>query len=271
MQLVQIPMQDIFSDADWNCRGPIIPFDVMTLSESIREKGLLQPIVVQPWTKHPPQRYKIVVGHRRHAAIKLLKWESLPCNVAENLTEEDARTLNLIENLERADLNMLQEAKAIEWFRKRGLQLREVAKKIGKSTGWITVRYCVLDLEPDIQLEIAAGLLKQDQIKALLDIPSRQGRIDAVKRIKDAKLRGESEEIVTAAKQKKSVLDDGTVKAARKMTEMFELQDLIYNQVGANIATRTLAWTGGVISTKDYLKSLEEEYPGFSGDKKNES
>ena len=264
---MQISMKDIFSDSDFNCRGAITPFDVLTLSESIKEKGLLQRIVVQPYNKDG-YKYKIVLGHRRHAACKLLKWETIEADVKENLTEEDARTLNLIENLERQDLNMLQESKAIEWYRNRGLQLREVAQKIGKSTGWITIRYCVLDLEEDIQLEIAAGLLKHDQIKALFDIPSRQGRINAVKRIKDAKMRGESEELVTHEKIKKSILDDGTIKSSRKMNEMFEMQDLIYNEIGANMATRTLAWTGGVISTTEYLTSLKEEYPAFTGEKK---
>lgn len=263
-------MDLIYSDSVFNCRGPIAPYEVQTLSESIKQNGLLQPIVVRPYL-HPPYRYMIVVGHRRHAACKLLKYKEIEANVNENLTEAQARSLNLIENLERKDLNMLQEAKAIEWFREAGLQLREVAKEVNKSTGWVSTRYLVLDLEPDIQLEIAAGLLKQDQIKMLHEIPSRQGRIDAVKRIKEAKARGEDRQLFVDPKPKKAVTDDLTNKVSRNMREMFEIQDMIYDQIGANIATRTLAWTGGVISTKDYFESLKQEYPDFNGDSKDES
>jgi len=269
MQLVQIPMQDIYSDSNFNCRGPIAPYEVESLVGSIRDKGLLQPIVVRPYN-FPPFRYKIVVGHRRHFACKLLKWTDIPGTVNEKLSELDARALNIIENLERKDLNMLQEAKAIEWFRKAGLQLREVAKEVGKSTGWVSIRYLILDLEPDIQLEVAAGLLKQDQIKMLHEIPSRQGRIDAVKRIKDAKARGEDEQLFVPAKPKKAVTDDLTTKTARNMREIFEVLDMVYDKIGPNLVTRTLSWAGGAISTKDFFESIKEEYPNFTGEKTSE-
>lgn len=268
MQIAQIPMDQIFSDSVFNCRGAIIPYEVESLITSIRDKGLMQPIVVRPYN-HPPHQYKIVVGHRRHAACKLLKMTEIPANIKE-MTEGEARALNLIENLERKDLNMLQEALAIKWFREAGLQLREVAKEVGKSTGWVSTRYLILDLEPDIQLEIAAGLLKQDQIKMLHEIPSRQGRIEAVKRIKEAKARGEDQGLFTPPKPKKAVMDDMREKTARNMREIFEILDLIYNEVGPNIATRALAWAGGAISTDEFFTSLKEEYPDFTGVKTND-
>ncbi len=267
MQITTIPMDLIFSDSNWNCRGAIAPIDIQTLAESIAQDGLMQPIVVQPYN-HPPYRYKIVVGHRRHAACKRLKLTEIPANVKENLTEEAARALNIIENLERADLNMLQEAKAVAWFRDRGLQLREVAKRIGKSTGWVTSRYQILDLEPEIQLEIAAGLLTQAQIQALHMIPSKSARYEAVRQAKERKARGEDVNNIEV-KPKRTVLSDTSTKVTRKNTEIFEVQDMITDSVGPNIATRTLAWCSGVISTKDYFASLKEAYPKFVGDLPN--
>ncbi len=267
MLVQQLEISKIFSDNEhWNCRKQrLAPIDVQTIVESIKENGLMQPIVVRPYNKDGFD-WMTVVGHRRLFSCKLLKWTHIPGTVRE-LTEDQARSLNLIENLERKDLNMYQEALAVQWFRDRGLTLREVAKRVGQSTGWITTRYLILDLDPDIQQEIAAGFLTQDQIKQLHENPSRQGRIDAVLKIKQAKLRGES---VTIAPVKKSVTLEKNTKVERNMREMFEVQDMIHDSVGPNIATRTLAWTSGVISTADYFTSLKEEYPSFIGEMKNE-
>lgn len=260
---MQLEIKKIFSDEEgWNCRRQkLAPIDVQTIVESIKENGLLQPIVVRPYNKDGYD-WMMVVGHRRLYSCKLLKWTHIEGFVREDLSEDQARSLNLIENLERKNLNMYQEALAVKWYRDRGLQLREVAKRVGQSTGWVSTRYEILDLDPDIQLEIAAGFLTQDQIKALHDNPSRQGRIDAVLKIKQAKLRGESLDV--AIVPKKSVTTEKHVKVVRNMREMFEVQDMITDSVGPNIATRALAWTSGVISTEDFFTSLKEEYPSFN-------
>jgi ParB/RepB/Spo0J family partition protein len=261
---MQLEIKKIFSDQDWNCRKEkIAPIDIQTLVQSIKENGLLQPIVVRPYNKDGYD-WMQVLGHRRLAACKLLKWTHIEGTVNNDLTEDQARILNLAENLERKDLNMYQEALAIQWFRDRGLQLREVAKRVGKSTGWVTTRYEILDLDPDIQLEIAAGFLTQDQIKALHDNPSRQGRIDAVLKIKQAKLRGESLDVTTTSK-KSVATSNQKAKVIRNMREMFEVQDMITDTAGPNIATRTLAWTAGVISTEELFADLKKEYPSFTG------
>lgn len=265
---MQVNVNEIYSDMlDFNCRHQIItPFEVETLADSIKEKGLLQPILVQPYDRGK-FKYKIIVGHRRFAAIKRLKHETIDCKLVSNVTESDARSMNLIENLERENLNMLQEAKAIEWFLNHGMTLKEIAKKVNKSTGWVHIRASILNLDEDIQKEIAAGWLKQDQIRALHDIPSRQGKIEAVKKIKEAKERGESVDIIETYNKKKtrSITDNLDSKVVRTAREIFEVQDAVTDQVGPNIVTRTLAWTGGVISTKEYLEDLNKEYPSFIG------
>lgn len=263
---MQLEIKKIFSDHDWNCRKEkIAPIDIQTLVESIKTNGLLQPIVVRPYNKDGYD-WMQVLGHRRLAACKLLKWTHIEGYVNESLTEEQARSLNLIENLERKDLNMLQEAFAIRWYRERGLNLREVANRVGMSTGWVTSRYQILDLDPDIQLEIAAGFLTGDQIKQLHANPSRQGRIDAVIKIKQAKLRGESLEI---SEPRKSVTTEKNIKVVRNMREMFEVQDMLTDSVGPCSDTRTLAWASGVISTAELFKTYKEEYPSFNGEIKN--
>jgi hypothetical protein len=91
-----------------------------------------------------------------------------------------------------------------------------------------------------------------------------------VKRIKDAKARGEDEQLFVPAKPKKAVTDDLTTKTARNMREIFEVLDMVYDKIGPNLVTRTLSWAGGAISTKDFFESIKEEYPNFTGEKTSE-
>src|SRR3954470_19741025 len=107
---MQLEIKKIFSDEEgWNCRRQrLAPIDVQTIVDSIRENGLLQPIVVRPYNKDGYD-WMVVVGHRRLFSCKLLKWTHIPGSVKE-LTEDQAHSLNLVENLERKNLNMYQEA-----------------------------------------------------------------------------------------------------------------------------------------------------------------
>ena len=105
-------MSEIFSDDEFNCRGRIIPLDVLDLAKSIKETKLQQPIAVQPF-KHPTNpniKYRIIAGHRRFMAFVVNKSTTIPAIIRDGLSELDARLLNLTENLKRQDLNMLQEA-----------------------------------------------------------------------------------------------------------------------------------------------------------------
>src|SRR5262245_14130389 len=104
---VMVPMDQIFSDDDFNCRGRIAPIDVIDLAKSIEEVGLQQPIVVQPY-KHPLNPkilYRIMAGHRRFMAFRVNKSDKIPAFIREGLTDFEARLLNLTENLKRQDLN----------------------------------------------------------------------------------------------------------------------------------------------------------------------
>src|SRR5215831_9926890 len=95
-----LPTVEIFADENFNCRGTIAPFDVIDLAKSIEKNGLLQPIVVQPYVNHPPHKYRIIVGHRRHRAYEVQGWKEIPAIIKEGLTDVQLRILNLQENLE---------------------------------------------------------------------------------------------------------------------------------------------------------------------------
>lgn len=256
MKVFQIPMSEILSDADFNCRGSIAPIDVVDLARSIGDdgKGLQQPIVVQPYRdpKRPNIKYRIVSGHRRHAAFRVLGLDAIPATIMEGLSELQARKMNLEENLKRQDLNMLQEARAIQHFKVAGLTQEDVAKELGMSRGWVQVRFNILELPPEIQQEVAAGFLSQEQIKELHTLPKTQ-QFEVVRRIKTAKLNGEKGRIKVRHRKINPL-----AKRPRSRDEIFKMQDTVQDVVGNNFGTRALAWAAGEISDFDFLRDLRD-------------
>lgn len=254
MVVHDIPMTEIFADANLNCRGDIAPFDIIELAQSIDKNGLQQPITVQPYSQSgTPYKYRIIIGHRRHKAYQVLNRKTIPAIIKTGLSEIQARVLNLQENLERKNLNITQEAYAIKKFKVAGYTLKEVAELIGMSTGWVQVRYALLELEPEIQEAAAAGFITQEQLKDLSSIRTREERFDAVKQIKESKLRGEKKAI-KVKKKKKSPL----AKKPRNREEIFEFQEHIIDSIGANFGTRCLAWAAGEISDLDLYGDIKE-------------
>lgn len=135
-------------------------FDADALAElaaSIKADGLLQPITLRPVRGKPP--YEIVAGERRFRAIQLLGWSKVPAMVR-FLSDEQAASLMLAENVQRADLDPLDEAHA---YAKRMEQFRwsisECAKRSKKSAQHVTARLSLLDLLPEVQ-----ALLRKQQI-----------------------------------------------------------------------------------------------------------
>jgi ParB family chromosome partitioning protein len=258
-----IPIDEIFSDENFNCRGAITPIDVIDLAKSIQTNGLQFPISVQPRVDikgYVPEefKYRIVAGHRRYKACKVLQWKTIPAFVRIGLTEIKARILNLSENFDRKDLNILQEAKALEHLYQAGLPRDTVARELNKSSSWVQVRYNLLELPPEIQQEAAAGLLNQYQIKQLYSLDTHEQMYDACKRIKDAKLRGEK--IDNVGKKKKQLI---SVKKVRLRPEMFDMMEILAKSIGYGLHTRVLAWATGEITTGELFQDVKDLDPDF--------
>lgn len=263
-QGVRIPMEQIYSDADFNCRGKIVPFDVLDLAKSIADMGLQQPILLQPHTRsdNPLIKYRIIAGHRRHMAYVINKQKEIPAFVREGMDEMTARLYNLTENLKREDLNILQEARALVPFKKAGWQQETIAIKTGTSRGWVQVRMMLLELPEDIQAQAAAGILTQAQIRQLYSMPGNDERYAAVRLIKERKEKGESTEL-----PKRRAIKPHE-KRERDVGEVIILQEYIQDAVGNSIVTRVLGWVGGYVSPleihrelREYFKAQGKEYP----------
>jgi ParB family transcriptional regulator, chromosome partitioning protein len=134
---------------------------------SIKEKGLLQPIVVRSKGKY----YEIVAGNRRYKACTTLGWRKIVCHVVE-LTDKEAFEVSLIENMQRKDIDPIEEAHAFKnyvlTFGWGGIS--ELAAKIGKSVSYVDKRIRLLDLPNDILDSILKFEMNRSAAEELLPI-----------------------------------------------------------------------------------------------------
>jgi ParB family chromosome partitioning protein len=153
-----------------NPRQPRTVFDEDALAElvfSIREIGLLQPIVVR---RAGPEAYELIAGERRLRASREAGVTAIPSIIRD--TEDDAMLRDaLLENLHRADLNPLEEAAAYQQLLSDfGCTQDELARRIGRSRPQVSNTLRLLKLPPDVQRRVAAGVLSAGHARALLSL-----------------------------------------------------------------------------------------------------
>lgn len=256
---IDIPLSEIYSDSTFNVRGEIRVPDIVELARNINTNGLLQAITVQPYNKIPGFKYRIVVGHRRYAAFKFLQRETIPAVIKEGLNEVQALTLNFVENVNRKDLNILEEAYGIKRFFEANLTLEQIAKLINKGKGWVQVRVLLLKMPEPIQQEAAAGFLTQPQIQELATIHDTDEQLKIVRQIKEAKLRGEKR-----MPQVKEKPRNPTIMKRRKPEEIFDMIEDILDNIQddnpghTNPFTRAMAWCNGEITDLDLFRDIIE-------------
>ena len=254
----EIPLNKIFNDTSFNCRGFITPLDVKSLAENIKERGLQFPITVQPKFDVPglPDEYdfRIIAGHRRYMAFKILKIETIPAMIRRGLSEIDARLMNLSENLIREDLNIKQEADAVRALRVLNLTQEDIANELGKSRTWVQIRLHLLRLPKEIQDEAAAGFLNQTQIRQIHGMKDKDKQFEALRKIKTAIKLGQKGISVEKKPQ------ENPDKAKRRSTkEVQDLMNIFAGQKYFGLHLRCLAWTNGNITTRTLFNDIKTE------------
>jgi len=149
------------------------------LAQSIKENGLIQPIVV----RSDNDKYEVIVGERRVRAAKLADLSEIPA-VIKDYSEEKLIELALIENIQREDINPIEEGLAYKMILERDrITQEELSKRIGKSRSYIANIIRILELPKIIQDNVSRGTISVGQAKALLAINNKSGQEDLAKRI----------------------------------------------------------------------------------------
>lgn len=160
-------------------RGLISPESLTDLVNSIREQGILEPIVVAD----TPAGYQIIAGERRWRSAKILGLQKVPV-VIKRVNPQVMLEMSIVENVQREDLNPIERAQAykrlIDEF---GLSVTEVAKRVGKSLPYISNTIRLLTLPDAIKDALAAGVITEGHVRPLVSIGDHKLMLAAFKRI----------------------------------------------------------------------------------------
>lgn len=258
-----ISMKEIHADSNFNCRGPIAPIDVADLAKDIERQGLLQSVII---CEYPPEKqeetgfkYILIAGYRRHTAHIILNRTEIEAKIHDKpFDESESRILNLQENLQRANLDFMEEAYAIEKIMGFGQFTEQaVMDRLGKSRGWTQMRMMALKMPKIVQAEIKAGFVNTSDIRDVYTLFINDGEevaFEAVRKLKDAKLSGKK--FKPDIKKKKA--NHALTKQHRKRPEIFEMMDHVQaSAIGNGSFTRALAWAAGEINSMEFIETLK--------------
>ena len=170
------------------------------LKESIEQFGIIQPIIV----RKKEDKYEIIAGERRWRAAKEAKLEEIPCIIKE-IDDKEAMKLALIENIQREDLNPIEEASAYKSLMENyKLTQEDLAKTIGKSRSYVGNTVRLLNLDEEIIKNIAEGKLSSSHGRTLLAISDKNERLKTADEIINNKMNvRETEKIAKKSKKRK--------------------------------------------------------------------
>lgn len=162
---------------------PRLKFDPNKLAElkdSIREKGVIQPVTVRPFEGG----YQLIAGERRLRAVRDLAITSIPAYIMDVQTDEEMMELSIIENIHREDLNPIDIANGYErLIGECHLTQEQVAQKVGKDRSTVTNFLRLLKLPSQIKSSVESGQLSMGHARALLAVTNKEKQLDVFKKI----------------------------------------------------------------------------------------
>lgn len=223
-ELKMLPVE-FLSRGRYQPRRDMDPEALQELADSIKAQGILQPIVVREIGE---QRYEIVAGERRWRAAQLAQLDKVPALIRE-FSDEAAIALALIENIQREDLNPLEEALAMQRFAEEfKLTHLEIADAVGKSRAAVSNLMRLLALNEEVKRSLAHGDLDMGHARALLALPDAQQAAAARQIIDKGMTVRQAESLV------RQLLAEKPDAGARAVDpNVRQLQDKLSDQLGA--------------------------------------
>jgi ParB family chromosome partitioning protein len=199
--------------------------DLRDLTDSIREKGVLQPILVRP-IANEANAFEIVAGERRWRASQLAKLHDVPVVVRE-MSDSESLELAIVENVQRADLNAIEEASAYHELMDRFQYTQEkIAQEVGKSRSHIANTLRLLRLPEGVKVMVRDGRLTAGHARTLLNVENAEQRareiVEGALNVREAEQRSKSKK----PSSPKTVEQDVNIKAA---------EDNLFNHLGLKV------------------------------------
>ncbi len=222
--LLQVPIEQIAPNP-LQPRKTFNESSIEELARSVREHGIVQPLVV---TRTGADRYKLIAGERRYRAAQKAGLTSVPVVVKEMMTDGDALQIALIENIQREDLNPIEEAQAYHQLHEEfGLTQEEIARRVGKERSTVANFLRLIKLPDPVKKLLASGQLSMGHARALLAIESTKKQEQLAERVVKKNLN---------VRQTEMLASESSPKAAEKT----EKEKDVFTRDAEDKLTRTL-------------------------------
>ncbi|TGG91473.1 ParB/RepB/Spo0J family partition protein [Natronospirillum operosum] len=224
---------DQLQPGQYQPRRDMGPEGLEELAASIRSQGIIEPIVVRPITS---SRFEIIAGERRWRAARMAGLEHIPA-VIRSVSDEDAIAMALIENIQREDLNPVEEATALMRLQKEfDLTQQEVADIVGKNRATVANLLRLLNLSPEVRRMLEQGDLEMGHARALLSLSGDTQDSTAREVVARALNVRQTEQLVRQVAEgraggKKSAADKPAVDA-----NIRKLEETLATRIGAPVA-----------------------------------
>lgn len=207
---------------------PRIKFDntsLQELSHSIKEQGVLQPLIV----RRQGNGYEIIAGERRWRAAQIAALDSVPV-IVRDIDDATALAIGLIENIQRQDLNPIEEAEALQRLLVEfSITHEEVAKKVGRSRAAVSNLLRLLALGEEVKQHLHKGQLAMGHARALLSLAPEQQSVVAKDVIKKQLSVRQTEKLISGL-QKRDVVSKNRAPIAKYDDLIYELEDFIFQK-----------------------------------------
>ena len=236
-------------------RGHFDEAQLRELADSIKPHGLIQPILVRPDADIAGE-YEIIAGERRWRAAQMAGLHDVPVIIKE-MADADALEIGVIENLQRADLNAIEEAAAFQrLISEFGYKHEEIGRRVGKSRSYITNQMRLLNLPPSVQTMLIDGDISAGHARAIVSADDPEA---AARWVKERKLNVRELEQLLSGKEAKPVSQPRTAPSqpiVSKDSDILALENQLSEALGMRVTLKQKSNAAGSL-TIDY-RSLDQ-------------
>ncbi|HEY6484221.1 MAG TPA: ParB/RepB/Spo0J family partition protein [Steroidobacteraceae bacterium] len=259
-ELARVPL-DLLQRGRYQPRVDMRPETLQDLADSIKAQGVVQPIVVRPLdaaSLGEPQRYEIIAGERRWRAAQMAGLSEIPA-VIRRIPDEAAIAVALIENIQRENLNPLEEARALErLINEFQLTHQQAAEAVGRSRAGVSNLLRLLELAPEVSTRVERREIEMGHARAMLALPSRKHQIEvATLVVKKGLSVRDTEALVRRMQQPVSAAGAAGPRAGAD-PNVDRLQQELADKLGARVAIQhSAAGKGRLVVSYNSLDELD--------------
>lgn len=268
-----LAMSKILVREDKNCRDLIHTAEFLDLANSISQNGLLMPIIVRPVRtedKYLGFEFELVAGFRRFRAHQFNQSELIWAMIDPTIVEDEQFvTINLIENLNRANLTIKEEAKAVKYYMSKGYSRPMIATIIAQPLSWIETRTKFAELPEDAQDVVVEYKFNNNQINQLYKLRNDKDQMYTLVREyksnkqKAGKLDKHSHEIRNLQKARYQQQTAIKKTATHSKEELIDLAEHLENELGLNTGSYVALYCSGEISMFKLHNLIKELHPTY--------